>query len=828
MEDGVGAFDSRLIALRNRGFEVAAPTGELASQEMLHIEEQAELASKIKSMVLDLPRQYEDEKQRFLTRLINPLEAVAVDIDLRRLLRHHRPWVMMAERVQNKWSDEGRSVELVRILERLDELDDAVVMASPRILSMIEDVSPMRKIEAVLTEIERRHVERIDALNGMIEMLDERGWDVSTIRSGTIYDQFSEVDRLHSLDQVLSRCQRKIENSVRPFGHNIAEKLWGAATMAQNEGSDEALRRVEREIDDTERDLSERLEIVEARIAGWQSEGFQVQAKLPLLANEMMVWEAKLPTIADKIEATHAIWARMEVHLAQWPEYRRLAERTRGYLGAIESLEVLLEGLTSKTEGARASCLARLDAWASFGICTDTWGPLVESEPRAILEELDAHQPFVDVLIPLIEKLESLDTSIDGGTMVDELLNNLRSSTADIGHAEMAKEWLELATNRRVRHRAYLNEARIDLATLWPADLDPGGLDLATYENAITELETHGVINSEKAVKRDEIDSRLSRVIQGLKKEIDDWRYLGWSVEGLLEMLARDPVKLGLDLPSIRVAMSKQKQRVARLSPLPWALNVELAERVLSELRRPECLAGLDDDFQDLMHSLASAEGAENPDFKFTGFLPSNPISSIEKKLPVLVPVEENVVEEEEGMPLAEVENPEELEIEEPVVEKTSVANDVVVDRSTIGLGVLELLGVDSELDLDQLLMPPLDVRVQRLARIALLLEQGDGEGHKSLQGRLPAIAKKLQSWTVERLSRRHASSGNGLLKDAKLLGERLADIPGPGAAMPLSADRFPLPSLDDLDGLELAIGRLENSVMLPSALIQMPEAVEA
>ena len=109
-----------------------------------------------------------------------------------------------------------------------------------------------------------------------------------------------------------------------------------------------------------------------------------------------------------------------------------------------------------------------------------------------------------------------------------------------------------------------------------------------------------------------------------------------------------------------------------------------------------------------------------------------------------------------------------------------------------------------------------------------MLLEQGDGEGHKSLQGRLPAIAKKLQSWTVERLSRRHASSGNGLLKDAKLLGERLADIPGPGAAMPLSADRFPLPSLDDLDGLELAIGRLENSVMLPSALMQMPEAVEA
>ena len=76
MDDG-HAFDSRVEALRERGFEVAEPTGDLASQEMLYIEEQAELASKIKSMVLDLPPHREEEKQAFRHRALDlfPEEA---------------------------------------------------------------------------------------------------------------------------------------------------------------------------------------------------------------------------------------------------------------------------------------------------------------------------------------------------------------------------------------------------------------------------------------------------------------------------------------------------------------------------------------------------------------------------------------------------------------------------------------------------------------------------------------------------------------------------------------------------------------------------------
>ena len=45
---------------------------------------------------------------------------------------------------------------------------------------------------------------------------------------------------------------------------------------------------------------------------------------------------------------------------------------------------------------------------------------------------------------------------------------------------------------------------------------------------------------------------------------------------------------------------------------------------------------------------------------------------------------------------------------------------------------------------------------------------------------------------------------------------------------MPLEMDEFNLPESEDLEGLTAAIKRLEKTVMLPSAMIQMPEPVES
>ena len=832
MDDGV-RFKSRVAALRNRGFDVETPTGDLASVEMLRLEELADRASAIRSKVLDLPEHREDDRRRLLAQLSNPMEAAAVEIEISGLLRRHRPWVIIAERSRIKWSDEGRSVELSHIIERLDAIDDAIVLGSPRILSMIEEAVPSREIEVVIEEIERRQERRFQALQGMLDMLKERGWDCTGIQTGPMHEQFSKAEYIHALDSKLTRCQRKIENEIRPYGHNIAERLWAALAVAQKDATTDSITRVADEINAVSDDLARRHAHVEARISEWISEGFEVPTKLPLLAGEMVAWEEKLPGIANQIEATHSIWAQMEPHLAQWPEYRRLAERTRGHLNAIQALDVLLQGLTAKTEGARETCEARLESWLAHGIDTSTWSPLVDTEPRAILEELDSHQPFIDVIIPLIEGLQLMDTSVNGGPEVDKWLKELRSSAAGLDVVEKAQDWFDLAVKRRTRHRAFLDQARTDLATLWPKEIDSNSLDLATYEAAVSGLESGEGVSFSSNIQRKhaEAGGRLNQVIQGLESELDDWRHLGWSIGGLRELLSQDPVRLGLDLPEIRVAMAAHDARLARLEPLPWALDVELAERVLSDLMRPEKLVELDDEYQDLMLVLANAVGKGDPEFEFKPFRPQSPISRIQNKLPVLIPVaDEDVgpvepqreIQEAVDQIIEAVEDVEDLVAEEEMDTEISV-------REMEPQGVRELFGLgDNDARLSELLKPPLDVRVQRLARIAILLEQGGSSAHSALQERLPRIAKKLEKWTAERLSRRHASSGNGLLDDAGALGKRLAEIPGPGAAMPLVEDVFTLPEPTDLDGLATAIRRLERSVMLPSATMKISEPVES
>ncbi|MEC8926987.1 MAG: hypothetical protein VYB17_01855, partial [Candidatus Thermoplasmatota archaeon] len=611
------------------------------------------------------------------------------------------------------------------------------------------------------------------------------------------------------------------------------------------EASEDAMNQVKSEVQGAAEDLARRHAHVEGRIATWQSEGFEVPALLPLLAGEMIAWEAKLPKIAEQIESTHGIWSQMETHLEQWPEYRKLAERTRGHLNAIQALDVLLQGLTAKTEGAHAACKSRLGTWSSHGIDTSSWSSLVDNEPRAILEELDAHQSFINIVIRLIEGLQALDTSVSGSHEVENWLQQLRNTSAGMEVVEIAQDWLDLATKRSVRHREYLDRARSDLATLWPEELDSETLNLALYEETVSNLESGYDLPSSLNVpkKAVEVDERLEHVLMGLQAELDEWRHLGWSVEGLQELLAQDPIRLGLDLPEIRLAMDSHDARLARLEPLPWALDVELAERVLSDLMRPERLVALDAEYQELLLTLSNAEGESDPDFEFKPFRSQMPMARIEEKRVVLAPIVEDVVEddiEEVSVSSLPVEKPKFLTGTAPTVKAETLRRKVaqrfveddieeVVIQDEIRQSVRDLFGLgDEDPPLEILLMPPLDVRVQRLGRLAIILERGNSGPHRALQARLPGIAKKLENWTAERLSRRHSSSGQGLLKDAKALGERLADIPGPGAAMPLEMDEFKLPDPQDLEGITAAIKRLEKSVMLPSAMMQMPDPVES
>jgi hypothetical protein len=79
-------------------------------------------------------------------------------------------------------------------------------------------------------------------------------------------------------------------------------------------------------------------------------------------------------------------------------------------------------------------------------------------------------------------------------------------------------------------------------------------------------------------------------------------------------------------------------------------------------------------------------------------------------------------------------------------------------------------------------------------------------------------IKEILSKWTRTRLEARHNGAKGILLEDAAILGHALERIPGPGTPMPLDADDYELPKLDDIDGLTNEVDVLKRRVLLANS----------
>ena len=758
-------FDDRIAQMRAAGFDVAAPTGPDASSIMLQLEADVARAGSLRARVLTLPERWSTERDAFLAQLAHPGDVEAIEAAYLSLLRQHRPWVLAAERARIAWSDEGRTVELARFLERLDDVDESLINESSRLVHLIEGVAPRADIENVVAELERRQTRRTGALEGMCELLAVRGWDVSAALHGPMHGRFDALEALHQIDAAMARCQAQVEADIRPFDALLAERLVDAILAAQRDADSTRFARLEKEIIGHAEELAERLLIVERRLNQWMVAGYSLGIGLPLLPGELLTWEARIPLLAKQVEESERIWARIDPLLDQWPEHRLLAERTKGLLDNLNALAVLLEGLESKTAGVRDTCRATLAGWAEMGFHTEAWMPLLESQPRALQEELQRQQRMVDLLAPLMQRIRDLDLSCNPDVDRGAELERLAPIDISVEAVEAATRLCERVEKRNERHRRTLDLAKADLRGLWPAELDASQLDLAAYEEAVTSLETRGLIP-------DQLRAAEAKAHDVTEAQIDAWSAEGWEVSGLRELLVQDPVRLGLDMPAIRAAIAMQPLLAARLEPLPWSRDPVLAERVMADLSRPERLPSLATELPDIVARLAEEDAASEE--AFTPFTPDPPKAKLTPLPRVLKPSPEVVQEEEDLMEFVTV-KPDEEEEQIPT---------------------------------------PMDVRVQRLARIRRASAAlGDGDA-ATIERRLDRLAKVLQQWTGERLSRRHESASDDLLSDAHLLGRKLEEIPGPSFSIPLGPDGHRLPA--DFDGLMAEVDALEKAVRLP------------
>lgn len=230
---------------------------------------------------------------------------------------------------------------------------------------------------------------------------------------------------------------------------------------------------------------------------------------------------------------------------------------------------------------------------------------------------------------------------------------------------------------------------------------------------------------------------------------------------------------------------------------------------------------------------------------------------SIESKIePVIsknVEAEEvltEIIEEQEYLEEIETEGVDSEDVLEDIIEEKEIviktgAQEIEVEEITqpddvpdisVFEDLLRSLGLEDDADLLQdngdvlairrkiashVGIEPRDMRLDRLLRLSLrLMPKGDDSDSVRFEliRTLSELAGVLSKWTRTRLEARHNGSKGFLLEDAANLGIALERIPGPGVPIPLDADDYDLPALDDIKGLSNEVRVLHRRIQLTSA----------
>ncbi|MCH2349809.1 MAG: hypothetical protein MK233_07780, partial [Candidatus Poseidoniales archaeon] len=178
----------------------AEPVG--ASERLLHAERTIEAAERLRGRLEDMPAAW-PERDVLLSRLRDPMNFQTVEREWLRLLRKRRPWHLLADRMRDRWSMEGRSQQLARWVERLDRLDESMIPEAQEVLLLLEQAATEQTLDMAMTNLFDRQERRRVALEQMMDwMRDQRGWGMQSI-SGTLSERYEAAERLLELDELL-------------------------------------------------------------------------------------------------------------------------------------------------------------------------------------------------------------------------------------------------------------------------------------------------------------------------------------------------------------------------------------------------------------------------------------------------------------------------------------------------------------------------------------------------------------------------------------------------------------------------------------------------
>ena len=530
----------------------------------------------------------------------------------------NRPWEPYIVKAEDRWSAQGRRSNLSALVKRLNSLDPSSFSACQPLLILFDDVSSESLISAMLDEIESDEARRRQVVNEMIELLSKEGVDASDARSMKINKALDHLSSLQSRADGARNNRLRIEREIRPYDDELANRLLEKNSKDMTE-----------EVDAIVNNLSERLSSLTSTIDEWKHLGVKFPDDGKILPHDLLDWEAGLPEIEAAVEIHLRALERWKEFATLWPD-RCGDSSLAGRLDKTEEFVDLVDSLDQEWRELELEGMQIIGSWEDKGFAMDIWRTRMAEEPRSATKWLKREEVNYQAANSLIEALMSLDASIDGEDEIIRRVAILREFDLDNDLIDEMNYFIETRARRGARHRSMLETDWMDLVRKGLAEDRPtASLTLAEFESLIADARTN---KQHSGIPIERLEGRMV-------EEIEDWYQQGFSIEGLREMLEKDPVNLALRMTTMREAVANHEKLRRRVSSLDWTRAPRMSIDVNLDLSMPERLASLSARIPELMKALAQCK-VEDPDFKFVAWRPRMRIKR------VLVPAPESAEED--------------------------------------------------------------------------------------------------------------------------------------------------------------------------------------
>ena len=609
------------------------------------------------------------EKGEWLSSLDNPENTESILKKWDEDAAVNRPWEPYIVKAEERWSQRGKRSNLSAIVRRLNALDPSSYSACQPLLILFDDVSSEALISSMLDQVENDEKRRRLVVDEMIELLAEEGVDASDARSMKIGEALDHLSTLQSKAEGARSNRLRIEKEIRPYDEELANRLLEKNNKDLSEEADAIIT-----------NLSERLSSLTSTIEQWKHLGVKFPDEGKIMPKDLLDWEAGLPEIESAVETHLRALERWREFTALWPD-KCVDSSLVGRLDKTEEFVDLVDSLDQEWREMELEGMQIISAWEDKGFAMDIWHTRLSEEPRSAIAWLKREESNYQTANSLIEALMALDASIDGEEEIIRRVSILREFDIDIGLLDEMNYFVETKARRGARHRSMLEKDWMELVRKGLVEDQPtGSLTLAEFESLIADARTN---RQNSGIPIDRLEGRMV-------EEIEDWYQQGFSIDGLKEMLEKDPVGLAMSMTTMREAVANHENLRRRVSGLDWTRAPILSIEVNLDLSMPNRLASLSARIPDLMKELAQCK-VEDPDFKFVAWRPRM------RSKNVLVPVPESA--EEDAMEaileemeteisensVAEIEPVSELENEEPVEEPEQETIEEEAPKKKVG-----------------------------------------------------------------------------------------------------------------------------------------------